>query len=97
VITLDAPPMNEYPAGFRVKPRWLKRKAFSSNWVPHAHLRMSSSRHLTDAIERATQIDLAEISKAQRAWAEAIFEPDELRRQWKSALLPLVKRSCARL
>jgi glycosyltransferase involved in cell wall biosynthesis len=93
VITLDAPPMNEYPAGFLVKPQWFKRRAFASNWVKHAHLRLASQRHLTAAIEAATEMELAEISRKQRRWAEIVFDPESLRKKWSAALTNLVRRS----
>lgn len=85
VITLDAAPMNEYAAELLVEPRWFKRKAFASQWVSQAHLRIPSQRGLARTIDLAANIDLEEISLRQRAWAEETFDPATLRAQWARA------------
>jgi len=87
VITLNYPPMNEYvtePA-LLVKPRWGKRRAFPTAWVPHAHLRLPQTGDLVRRIEWCAEHDLSKISERARAWACASFDPESIRRSWASA------------
>lgn len=86
VITLNAAPMNEYAAELLVEPRWFRRNAFASQWIPHARLHLPSRRHLTDLIEATTRMDLGGISQRQRQWAEETFDREKLRREWTRAL-----------
>jgi glycosyltransferase involved in cell wall biosynthesis len=60
VITTDYPPMNEYiqQPQLRCRTRWRKRKAFASQWIRHAHLKLPSIRDLTRRMEWAASNDL---------------------------------------
>jgi glycosyltransferase involved in cell wall biosynthesis len=91
VITTDYPPMNEFvrQPELRCATRWFKRRAFASQWIRHAHLRLPSVRDLALRIGWAASHDLSEISRSNRSWAERTFAPEHLVRQWKRALLPL--------
>lgn len=88
VITTDYPPMNEFiqQPNMRCRTRWRKRKAFPTNWIPHAHLKLPSITDLTRKMEWAASHDLASISKSNRAWAERTFDPIVLRRSWELLL-----------
>ena len=89
VITTDYPPMSEYiqQPEMRCRPRWRRRKAYASQWISHAHLRLPSIRDLTRRMNWAASTDLSTISLANRQWAETIFNPDSLRTAWSAALL----------
>lgn len=97
VITTDAPPMNEY--GLRpellVRPRWFKRRAFQTGWIPQAHRRLPRLRDLADKIGWCAENDLAPAAAANRAWAERHFEPARVRRAWEEALRALPERAPA--
>jgi glycosyltransferase involved in cell wall biosynthesis len=97
VITMDYPPMNEFiqQPELRCRPRWRKRKAFPSNWIPHAHLKLPSMQDLTRKMEWAASHDLAPISQVNRAWAERTFDPIILRRSWEIALSQIPRRAKA--
>lgn len=88
VITLDYPPMNEFVRHkeLLVRKRWLKRKSYGSAWYRHAHLRLPDIKDLARKIEWCATNDLAEISRANRAWAEKIFDPRRLEEQYRSTL-----------
>lgn len=91
VITTDYPPMNEFiqQPELRCRTRWRKRKAFPTNWIPHAHLKLPSIRDLTRKMEWAASHDLAPISQANRAWAERAFDRQKLLQEWSIALSTL--------
>jgi glycosyltransferase involved in cell wall biosynthesis len=91
VITTDYPPMSEYilQPELRCRPRWRKRKAFASQWIRHAHLKLPSIRDLSRRMDWAASSDLSAISAANRQWAEATFNPAALRAAWAEALLNL--------
>ncbi|MHB8636575.1 MAG: glycosyltransferase [Fimbriimonadaceae bacterium] len=88
VITTDYPPMSEYVGEprLRVKPRWGKRRAFPTVWIPNAHLRLPQTGDLTRRIEWCADNDLGDISRAARAWAERTFGRETVRSAWESAL-----------
>ncbi|HET7293717.1 MAG TPA: glycosyltransferase [Vicinamibacteria bacterium] len=88
VVTTDAPPMNEYVAQreLRVAPRWFKRRAFQTGWIPQAHRRLPRPSDLAAKIAWCAEHDLAGIAAANRAWAEASFDPGRVRREWEEAL-----------
>ncbi len=88
VITLDFPPMNEFvrQPELRVAPRWFKRRAFATNWVRHAHLRLPRLRDLAQKIAWCAENDLAAIGQSNRAWAEQTFDPAPLLEQWRAVL-----------
>lgn len=86
VITLDAPPMNEYAAELLAEPRWLSRNSFAAQWAPQARLRIPAIRSLVQLIERASQMDLSAISLRQRSWAEETFNAEKLRTDWSRLL-----------
>ena len=91
VITTDYPPMSEYiqqPA-LRCRAHWRKRKAYASQWIRHAHLKLPSIRDLSRRMDWAASSDLSAISAANRLWAEATFNPEALRAAWAEALLNL--------
>ncbi|WP_218081031.1 glycosyltransferase [Anthocerotibacter panamensis] len=92
VITTDYPPMSEFvqQPELRVKPRWFKRKAFATQWIKHAHLRLPQTQDLARKIAWCADHDLAAISKANRAWTDATFAPETLKRQWQECLTHLL-------
>lgn len=87
VITTDYPPMKEFVHQFelRCKTKWRKRKAFATQWVPHAHLKLPRIRDLSRRMEWAASTDMAPISRANRQWAEATFNSQSLRQAWAQA------------
>lgn len=91
VITLDYPPMSEFVAQpeLRVAKRWFKRRAFASQWVKHAHLRLPRHSDLARKIEWCATHDLGPISRANREWAERTFARDLLRARWEETLARL--------
>lgn len=95
VITTDYPPMSEFVQQneLLVCKQWFKRKAYATNWVRHAHLRLPQPADLTRKIEWCAQNNLQGISRVNRAWAEQTFAPDKLRQQWISALASLISGS----
>jgi len=88
VITTDYPPMNEFiqQPELRCRTRWRKRKAFATQWVRHSHLKLPRISDLSRRMEWAASTDLSAISKANRQWAEATFNPQSLRVLWSEAL-----------
>jgi glycosyltransferase involved in cell wall biosynthesis len=91
VITTDYPPMNEFiqQPELRCRPRWRKRKAYASQWIRQAHLKLPNIRDLVRRMEWAASTDLVAISTANRCWAESTFNPEALQAAWAKALLPL--------
>jgi glycosyltransferase involved in cell wall biosynthesis len=87
VITTNYPPMCEYvpQVELRVRTHWWKRKAFATQWVKHAHLRLPRKDDLTRRIEWCADHDMNRFSRQNRAWAEEVFSADHLRRQWSEA------------
>jgi glycosyltransferase involved in cell wall biosynthesis len=88
VITTDYPPMNEFvhQTELRCRPKFWRRKAFASQWIRHAHLKLPSIRDLTHRMAWAASNDLTPISAYNRHWAEATYNPDLLRSAWAKAL-----------
>ncbi|MBC8065417.1 MAG: glycosyltransferase family 4 protein [Chlorobia bacterium] len=88
VITTDYPPMNEHVGDQRmlVKPRWGKRKAYATTWVPQAHLRIPQTSDLARKIEWCAENDLSEISASNRMIAVERYDPSRIRAEWKLAL-----------
>lgn len=87
VITTDYPPMNEFiqQSEFLCHTRWRKRKAYATQWVRHAHLKLPRIRDLSRRMEWAASNDMSAISRANRQWAEATFNPQSLRHAWAQA------------
>lgn len=85
VITTDYPPMNEYVRDrrFLVRPRWGQRLPVQASYIPQAHLKVPSVGSLARVIRRCAGRDLRAVGRANRAWAEAVFAPDKLRREWE--------------
>jgi glycosyltransferase involved in cell wall biosynthesis len=98
VITTDYPPMSEYiqQPQLRCRPRWRKRRAYASQWIRHAHLKLPSIADLTRRMDWAASTDLGPISTANRQWAEATFNPQALRAAWGEALGKLTGHRCLR-
>jgi len=92
-ITTDYPPMNEYVEDPRmlVKPRWRKRQAFPTQWIPHAHLRIPQTGDLARKIAWCAENDLTEISRRNREIALERYDHDKIVREWSEALEQLVK------
>lgn len=88
VITLDYPPMNEIvqQQELLVRKTWFKRKAFSTPWIKHAHLRLPDLSDLSSKITWCTNHDLSRISQANRQWAEQTFAVTQLQDKWWAAL-----------
>jgi glycosyltransferase involved in cell wall biosynthesis len=95
VITTDYPPMNEYiqQSELRCHTRWRRRKAFASQWITQAHLKLPRIRDLARRMDWAASTDLRPISVANRQWAEATFNPETLKAAWSKALLQLLTHS----
>lgn len=91
VITTDYPPMSEYilQAELRCRPRWRKRRAYASQWIRQAHLKLPNLRDLSRRMDWAASTDLSAISFANRQWAEATFNPAALRSAWSEVLVKL--------
>jgi glycosyltransferase involved in cell wall biosynthesis len=89
VITTDYPPMNEFiqQPELRCRTRWRKRRAFATQWVRHAHLKLPRISDLTRRMEWAAATDMTDISKSNLQWAESTFDPQVLRSIWSNALL----------
>ncbi len=87
VITTDYPPMNEFiqQPELRCRTRWRKLKAYPTQWVRHAHLKLPRIRDLTRRMEWAASHDMSPISTSNRQWAEATFKPQSLRQAWAQA------------
>ena len=87
VITTDYPPMNEFVQHHEMlaKKQWFKRRAFATNWVKHAHLRIPQRGDLARKIQWCAEHDLSAISAYNRDWAERTFNPDLLREEWRGA------------
>ena len=92
VITTDYPPMSDYvqQPELRCRPRWRKRKAFASQWIKQAHLKLPNIRDLSRRMDWAASTDLSTISAANRHWAETTFNPEALRTAWSQTLLRLI-------
>jgi glycosyltransferase involved in cell wall biosynthesis len=88
VITLDYPPMNEWVRdhSLLIKKRWFKRRAFPTQWVKHAHLRLPSVRDLRRKIEWCAEQPLDSISHENRTWAEQEFATDRMRLRWQQVV-----------
>jgi glycosyltransferase involved in cell wall biosynthesis len=88
VITLDHAPMNEWVQRkeMLVRPRWFKRRAFPTAWIPHAFLRLPDRRDLARKMEWCATHDLTEISTQNRTWAEETFAVKRLQAVWQDAL-----------
>lgn len=87
-ITMDYSPMNEFITDPRllVKPRWGKRKAFPTAWIPHAHLRIPQTGDLARKIQWCAENDLSEISRQNRQIALERYDRDRIRDEWCRAL-----------
>ncbi len=88
VITTDYPPMSNWVRDpeMRCRLRCFKRKAFATNWIKHAHLRLPNIADLSRRIEWCAENDLSRFSSGNRAWAEEAFNPSHLREVWAGAL-----------
>jgi glycosyltransferase involved in cell wall biosynthesis len=84
VITTNYPPMNEYvrQRPMRVQTRWGKYPAEQTSYIPQAHFKCPRIPDLMRKIAWSARHDLAQISSANRAWAEKIFDRNTLRGQW---------------
>ncbi len=87
-VTLDYPPMNTYvrQPEMLVSKRLFKRKAFPTQWVPHAHLRLPNLSNLATKIEWCADNEMGPLSRENRRWAEETFSSKRLREQWKQVL-----------
>lgn len=91
VITTNYPPMNEFiqQPELRCRTRWRKRKAFASQWIRQAHLKLPSIKHLTRCMEWSASVDLSFASSFNREWAETTFSPETLQYVWGRTLMDL--------
>lgn len=89
-ITIDYPPMSDCVTQpeLRAKTRWFKRSAFPARaaGVKHAHLKLPRESDLARRIAWCAERDLGEISRANRAFAEARYAGGRLRSVWSQAL-----------
>lgn len=89
-ITIDYPPMSDCVTQpeLRAKIRWFKRSAFPARaaGVQHAHLRLPREGDLARRLDWCATHDLAAVSRANRAFAEARYEGGRLRAVWSQAL-----------
>ncbi len=88
VITLDYGPMNEFvrQPEMRVRKQPFARRAFPSQWIKQAHLRLPSSSDLTRRMEWCAENDLSAISRENRRWAGETFAPQPLKAAWEEVL-----------
>lgn len=88
VITTNYGPMNEFVCQpeLRVATRWFKRKAYATNWVKQAHLRLPRISDISRKIFWCSQNELHSVSVANRQWAEQTFSCDNLSEQWRATL-----------
>jgi glycosyltransferase involved in cell wall biosynthesis len=95
VITTNYPPMSEFiqQSELKCKTRWFKRRAFASQWIGHAHLKLPCIRDLTCRMEWAASSEMSSFSIANRQWAESAYDPGLLQTIWSKALLPMVRPS----
>lgn len=94
VITLDAAPMREWVAQpeLRVRPGRFAYPAYSAAWIEHSHLLPPHPRDLAARLAWAAAHDLAEVSAANRAWAEREFAPARLLAAWTELFDAVVAR-----
>jgi glycosyltransferase involved in cell wall biosynthesis len=94
VITTDYPPMNEFiqHSELRCRTHWGKRRAFPTDWISHAHLKLPSVADITRRMEWAASNNLESISIANRIWAERTFDPIVLKRSWEVVILQAITR-----
>ncbi|WP_017324938.1 glycosyltransferase [Synechococcus sp. PCC 7336] len=87
-LTIDYPPMNEFvrQPQLLARTRWFKRKAFASQWVKQAHLKLPRIDDLALRVDWCASHDLGEISRANRAFAEATFGRDLQIQRWSELL-----------
>jgi glycosyltransferase involved in cell wall biosynthesis len=92
VITLNIPPLNEWgnQSELLINPLSMPRMAYSSAWIEHSCLRISSVNAITDMINYSMQIDLDAISKRNKEWALKTFNRQSLIKSW-SGVLELVE------
>jgi glycosyltransferase involved in cell wall biosynthesis len=92
VLTLNYPPMNEFVRQPQMQSdlRWFRRKAYASNWIKHAHLRLPNIGDLAKRIAWCAQQDMAPIAMANRQWAEQQFALERLRSVWAETLAELL-------
>jgi glycosyltransferase involved in cell wall biosynthesis len=88
VIANNCPPMNEFvrQPELLARPKWLKRRAYASQWVKHAHLRPARISELAKKIAWCAENDMTPFSKANRLFAGALFDPGALRNAWAQHL-----------
>lgn len=88
VITLDYPPMNEVvrQKELLVQPRWFRRKAFPTQWVRHAHLRLPRIHSIASAIEWCARHDLSEISRNNLKLVRGLHDRNHLLGLWAKRL-----------
>jgi glycosyltransferase involved in cell wall biosynthesis len=93
VITTDYPPMNEWvrDAELRCALKWGKRRAFASQWVKQAHLRLPDVSDLARRIEWCAENDLEKFSRANRQWTQENLDPYRLRKLWIETLEQALK------
>lgn len=95
VITTDYPPMNEYVTTreLLVRKQWFKRRAYPTQWVKHAHLRLPDINDLAAKINWCSDNDLSLISETNRKRSESFFSKESIRSKWYAALEGLVNGS----
>lgn len=88
VITTDYPPMSEWvrQPELRCTLKWFKRRAFGTQWIKHAHLRLPRIADLARRIEWCAENDLGAISSSNRAWALETFAAARTRSLWAAAI-----------
>lgn len=91
VITTDAPPMNEFvlQREMLARPRWFKRKAFPTQWIKHAFMRLPRQGALAAAIDWCAENDLRTLSHENRQHAESLFGVERLKELWTGAVAHL--------
>ena len=95
VITLDAPPMNEWvrQPQLLASARLFRYPAYSSAWIEHSHLRLPRAASLARKIEWAAAHDLGVISSQNRAWAEDTFDSSHLLACWENTLASILRQT----
>lgn len=88
VITTDYPPMNHWvrQSEMRCAVHSGKARAFATQWIKQAHLKLPDVRDLMRKIEWCADNDLGRFSRENRTWAESALDPLRLKELWRETL-----------
>jgi len=97
VITTDYPPMNEFvqQSEMRVQTKWFRRKAFPTQWVRQAHLKLPRRDDLTRKIEWCAERDMSVISSQNRQFGETEYSSEMVMKRWTATFAEALRRNHA--